>query len=1188
MKKFNKFYFLSFLACLFLNGVFAQGGFPDNKGREFWLVFNTNNDNFEVALSLFITGDVATNGQVEFPDGSSQSFSVTPGSVSTVEVPSSFLSTLQDGIESNGIRITAGEEVTVYGLNQKTFTTDAFLALPVDILGTQYMVISYNSLGSSISTASMLSVVATEDNTQVTIVPSVSLSGRPAGVPYNLTLNQGETYQLLATVASADLTGSTINSDKPVAVFSGHTCGNVPPNTGFCDHMVEQVPPMSSLGQSFVTIPLATRDAGDVFRVMATKDATEVSIVGTGGYNEAFTLNSGQFMELSIPSNTYTRITATEAVLVAQYSKGQASDNVISDPFMMLIPPFEQFQNSYTVTTPATGFNRHFINLAVQNSQISNITLDGALLPSSAFTPIPETDFSGAQVEIEAGTHNISNVLPFGAFMYGFGSYDSYGYPGGQALAKVEEVRDISIVIEPEIKQGSEYCFHALVTDSDGTPVVGVRVDYVVEGVNPVVGFGITDEEGRAEFCFHAVNQGEDVITATVGNNSDQATVVTVLPRVDSLVLNPTEITGNVGTEICITATVYDQFGDAMPAVEVFVEIDGEVTRSAISDGNGQVVNCLTPTEEGLITLVNYYEGGERVTALITVESGGGGNDDPEPTTLSLDPSSAEIRLGEEICITATVLDQFGNPLPEVAVFTTVGGEEVSNTTDQNGAIRYCFTPSQSGAVQVAFHFEGGETSIANIDVVDQGDGLPRITGFMLVDADLDVDFRELNDGDVLNFTELQDLLLGIKALADPETVGSVKLEIQRSYSCAACTTFWRGTTENVVPYALFGDVNSDYNGSHFKPGYYTLKAVPYTGANGSGDQGQALEIQFQIQYDALVTDFVLVDAINTLDMLTINDGDIIDLAALGGARINIRANTSPGTVGAVQMEISGPLNASRLEKDAPYALFSDVNGTYTPRTLLPGKYTLSAVPYAPGLINQMPGTALTVEFEVISSLEVSSYTLVNAERDMDLMELKDGDIIDLSRFGNIQFNIRANAKGADIKSVMMVLSGPRSFTISERHAPYALFGDLPTNDYVGRKLPVGNYTLVSSIFSNMNEPGTSLSINFSVVNQNAEFNLRIGADNTSMEGARENNENTAPASFRVYPIPSNGLVHFEVPGNFGDLGWLYIYDGTGRLIHASRSGEINSFDFGSYGKGMYLINLVKGSEILSKRIVIH
>lgn len=1062
MKKFNKFYFLSFLACLFLNGVFAQGGFPDNKGREFWIVFNTNNDNFGVALSLFITGDVATNGQVEFPDGSSQSFSVTPGSVSTVDVPSSFLSTLQDGIESNGIRITAGEEVTVYGLNQKTFTTDAFLALPVDILGTQYMVISYNSLGSSISTASMLSVVATEDNTQVTIVPSVSLSGRPAGVPYNLTLNQGETYQLLATVASADLTGSTINSDKPVAVFSGHTCGNVPPSTGFCDHMVEQVPPLSSLGQSFVTIPLATRDAGDVFRVMATKEATEVNIVGTGGYNEAFTLNSGQFMELSIPSNTYTRITATEAVLVAQYSKGQASDNVISDPFMMLIPPFEQFQNSYTVTTPATGFNRHFINLAVQNSQISNITLDGALLPSSAFTPIPETDFSGAQVEIEAGTHNVSNVLPFGAFMYGFGSYDSYGYPGGQALAKVEEVRDISIVIEPEIKQGSEYCFHALVTDSDGTPVVGVRVDYVVEGVNPVVGFGITDEEGRAEFCFHAVNQGEDIITATVGNTSDQATVVTVLPRADSLVLNPKEITGNVGTEICITATVYDQFGDAIPAVEVFVEVDGEVTGSAISDGNGQVVNCLTPTEEGLITLVNYYEGGERVTALITVESDGGGNDDPEPTTLNLDPSSAEIRLGEEICITATVLDQFGNPLPEVAVFTTVGGEEVSNTTDQNGAIRYCFTPSQSGTVQVAFHFEGGETSIANIDVVDQGDGLPKITGFMLVDA------------------------------------------------------------------------------------------------------------------------------INTVDLLTINDGDIIDLADLGGARINIRANTSPDTVGAVHMEISGPLDASRLEKYAPYALFSDVNGTYTPRTLLPGKYTLSAVPYAPGLINQMPGTALTVEFEVISSLEVSSYTLVNAETDMDLMELKDGDIIDLSRFGNIQFNIRANAKGADIKSVMMVLSGPRSFTISERHAPYALFGDLPTNDYVGRKLPVGNYTLVSSIFSKSNEPGTSLSINFSVVNQNAEFNLRIGADNTSMEGAGENNESTAPASFRVYPIPSNGLVHFELPGNFGDLGWLYIYDGTGRLIHASRSGELSSFDFGSYGKGMYLINLVKGSEILSKRIVIH
>src|SRR5690606_20569918 len=107
----------------------------------------------------------------------------------------------------------------------------------------------------SVSTASMLGVVATEDNTIVTIVPTTGTSARPAGVPFSITLDQGETYQLLGNSAATDFTGSTINSDKPIAVFSGHTCGNVPPTTGFCDHLVEQIPPLSSLGQSFVTIP---------------------------------------------------------------------------------------------------------------------------------------------------------------------------------------------------------------------------------------------------------------------------------------------------------------------------------------------------------------------------------------------------------------------------------------------------------------------------------------------------------------------------------------------------------------------------------------------------------------------------------------------------------------------------------------------------------------------------------------------------------------------------------------------------------------------------------------------------------------------------------------------------------------------------------------------------------------------
>jgi hypothetical protein len=445
----------------------AQNEIPDNKGREFWVMFNTNNDNTGVNLSLFITGDIETTGAVELPDGSTKDFTIVPGIVNTVEVPSALIASTTDGIENKGIRVFAADEITVYGLNQKQYTTDAFLALPTDILGNEYLIMSYTSFPFP-ENSSLLGVVATEDDTQVTIVPSISAGDRTAGDAYNISLDKGQTYQFLALVSNTDLTGTIISSDKPVAVFGGHTCGQVPQGTPACDHMIEQMPPISSFGERFVTTPLATREAGDIFRILASENGTNVTVTGSAGFSQSFTLNDGEFEELDIPSNEYTQIETTQPVLLAQFSKGQNSDGNVSDPFMMLIPPYEQFQNSYTVTTPAEGFNRHFINIAVPNSQVGNVVIDESPVATSEFTTIAATGFSGAQIEVSTDTHNLSCPLPFGAFMYGFGSFDSYGYPGGQALGQVAEVEEITLSIEPIIGQGSEYCFTAMAVNDEG------------------------------------------------------------------------------------------------------------------------------------------------------------------------------------------------------------------------------------------------------------------------------------------------------------------------------------------------------------------------------------------------------------------------------------------------------------------------------------------------------------------------------------------------------------------------------------------------------------------------------------------------------------------------------------------------------------------------------------------------
>jgi len=152
------------------------------------------------------------------------------------------------------------------------------LGLPTDALGTDYFVVSYPN---SYQNGTEFGVVAPYDNTTLTITPSQTAGARPAGIPYTVTLNQGQTYQLLDSAGGADLTGTEVQSDKPIAVMGASSCGNVPEYVSYCNYLIEEMVPVGLWGQVFGTVPLADRLRGDTFRILASQDGTQVSINGT-------------------------------------------------------------------------------------------------------------------------------------------------------------------------------------------------------------------------------------------------------------------------------------------------------------------------------------------------------------------------------------------------------------------------------------------------------------------------------------------------------------------------------------------------------------------------------------------------------------------------------------------------------------------------------------------------------------------------------------------------------------------------------------------------------------------------------------------------------------------------------------------------------------------------------------------
>ena len=360
-----------------------EPSFTDSVGNDFWLAFPSNflgSGN----LTLYISGTEEGSGTVAVPgEEMSQPFTVTPGAVTSVTIPSNYQITTADGIQDDGIHVTASTDVAVYGVNQQGGTSGGYLGLPVDALGQRYRALGYQGLGAPYP--SQLTVVATADDTTITITPKTAVGSHAAGEPYTVDLDAGQVYQVQEAL---DVTGTVVESSAPVAVFGGSECSNVPVGYPACDHLVQQLPPTSAWGTDFLTVRFAARSKGDTYRVLANEDNTEVSVNG----DLVATLGAGEFWESVLPADATQAgsegvlIHTSKPTLVAQYGNSTMYDFATGDPLMMLVPPAGQYVNSYTLAAPGIDGYTPYASLIVPTDDIGSVELDGDALPAEDFT----------------------------------------------------------------------------------------------------------------------------------------------------------------------------------------------------------------------------------------------------------------------------------------------------------------------------------------------------------------------------------------------------------------------------------------------------------------------------------------------------------------------------------------------------------------------------------------------------------------------------------------------------------------------------------------------------------------------------------------------------------------------------------------------------------------------------------
>lgn len=415
------------------------------RGRDFWLTFPGNyapDPNNPARLSLCITGPGGTVGVVSIPGlGFSTNFAIPAAMAAIVHLPTAAdLGDANDVITEKGIHVTASADVGVFGFNHARHTTDSYLGLPTVVLGTEYIVLGFGNTHSNVPplNGTQFALVATETNTTVMITPSVTTGIRPAGVPYQLLMQPGETYQLRNTNDTpADLTGTIVQSDKPIAVFGSQQCANIPSsNVWFCDYIVEQLLPVNTWGTEFYTAPLATRALGDTFRALAAQDATTVSLNGV----PVGVVNRGEFRQFQLISGA--RISADKPILVAQYANSSDYDGrTNADPFMSIVQATRHYVSGYIVCAPTNDFPTNYIAIIAPTSSLASVSVNGLAVPVASFTTISGSTYAYARILVGPGRHTVAAGVPIGVSIYGWAEYDSYGNPGCYFFGDVQPPR---------------------------------------------------------------------------------------------------------------------------------------------------------------------------------------------------------------------------------------------------------------------------------------------------------------------------------------------------------------------------------------------------------------------------------------------------------------------------------------------------------------------------------------------------------------------------------------------------------------------------------------------------------------------------------------------------------------------------------------------------------------------------
>lgn len=307
-------------------------------------------------------------------------------------------------VNNVGIHVTSTELITAYYEVGNKCNNDIYAFKGKNALGTLFYIPAQNffwndSAGYNPDPYSKIDIVATEDNTIITITPTqpiykTATTIYPAGVPFTIVLNKGQTFCARARYCAANrhLGGTKITSNKLIAVTVSDDSIHADP-FGFCrDLNGDQIVPVDIIGKEYLFLSTGgtfLNDGMDRGFIIGTENNTHDTIHGL----DTFMLDAGEVYGFEILDGQVYRVTSDKKVY-CYHIGGQQGCEVGG----AILPPIDKCTGSTQV-----GFTRSLdypfslivmVRQGAENGFILNGDGPNTIIPSTGFTPIPGSDWS--------------------------------------------------------------------------------------------------------------------------------------------------------------------------------------------------------------------------------------------------------------------------------------------------------------------------------------------------------------------------------------------------------------------------------------------------------------------------------------------------------------------------------------------------------------------------------------------------------------------------------------------------------------------------------------------------------------------------------------------------------------------------------------------------------------------------